>query len=152
VRCGVDVRRALAVLVLACACDAGDGASDDESESSGSESSGSESGGEVWMTLAERPCPEESMLSWESFGGPYVRSYCSSCHGSALPADMRQNAPLGLDFETIEQVRMHADRIWMRAADQNATMPPVGAPAQDERTLLGEWLACGAPTDAELGE
>ncbi len=150
-RCAGEARAAIVAIVLACACDPGDASDDGESGSSGSES-GSESGGESWMTLAERPCPEDSTLTWESFGGPYVRSYCSSCHGSALPADMRQNAPLGLDFENVEQVRMHADRIWLRAADQNATMPPVGAPAQDERTLLGEWLACGAPTDAELGE
>jgi hypothetical protein len=38
----------------------------------------------------------------------------------------------------------------VRAADQNATMPPAGAPGEDERTLLGEWLACGAPTQADL--
>lgn len=45
----------------------------------------------------------------------------------------------------------HASGIWIRAADQNFSMPPVGPPPEDERALLGEWLACGAPTDAELG-
>jgi hypothetical protein len=137
------------VLAIALAgCD--DGSASEDESSSGSASS--ESGDVEWMTLAERPCPEDSTLTWESFGGPFVLSYCATCHGSGLPADMRQNAPVGLDFEHVEQVRMHADRIWARAADQNATMPPAGAPAQDDRALLGEWLACGAPTDADLAE
>lgn len=140
----------LAIAVLLAACDAGEANESGDDSGSGGESS--ESGDVEWMTLADRPCPDDSTLTWESFGGPFVLSYCSTCHGSGLPADMRQNAPVGLDFEHVEQVRMHADRIWARAADQNATMPPAGAPAQDDRSLLGEWLACGAPTDADLAE
>ncbi|HWB74454.1 MAG TPA: hypothetical protein VG755_05855 [Nannocystaceae bacterium] len=140
----------LALAIVLAACD--DGGNSDDGDAS-SEASGSESGDVMqWMTLDERPCPDDSTLTWESFGGPFVLSYCSTCHGSGLPADMRQNAPVGLDFEHVDQVRMHADRIWARAADQNATMPPAGAPARDDRSLLGEWLACGAPTDADLAE
>jgi len=127
--------------------DGGDG--DEDEESTGDDSS---SAGDVsWSTLDERPCPPDSALTWESFGGGYVISYCTTCHHSALPADMRQLAPVAMNFETLELVRMHAPRIWARAADQNATMPPIGAPGMDERELFGEWLACGAPTNADLG-
>jgi hypothetical protein len=38
----------------------------------------------------------------------------------------------------------------VRAADHNVTMPPVGGPEADERSALGEWLACGAPSLASL--
>ena len=54
-------------------------------------------------------------------------------------------------FASIEDVRAQAARIWERSADQHATMPPVGPAAIEERFLLGEWLACGAPTNADLG-
>lgn len=151
-------------LVLLAACEAdGDGdpnaadADTGEDDSTGEASSGSDgdssgSGGEVvWPSLDERPCPPDSDLTWENFGGPYVLSYCTSCHHTALPADVRQLAPVAVNLESVELVRTHAARVWARAADQNLTMPPVGAPAAEQRALLGEWLACGAPTNADLG-
>jgi hypothetical protein len=52
-------------------------------------------------------------------------------------------------LDTLEDARAWADRIWVRAADHNATMPPVGGPEADERSALGEWLACGAPSFAD---
>jgi hypothetical protein len=126
---------------------------DDESDTSGDASEESESTGTPpeWASLDERPCPEDSDLTWENFGGPFVLTYCAGCHHSELPADVRQNAPYAINLESVELVRTNADRMWARAADQNATMPPAGAAADDERTLLGEWLACGAPTNEDLG-
>lgn len=105
----------------------------------------------TWPSFDERECPEDSILTWENFGGPYVLSYCTTCHHSALPADERQLAPVGINLESVDLVRAQAERVWIRGADQNATMPPVGAPSADDRALLGEWLACGAPTQADLG-
>ena len=95
-------------------------------------------------SLAERACPPDSFVTWEDFGAPFMYTYCNGCHSSALPQGERQDAPLGVDFDTIEDVRYWADRIWARSADHNVTMPPVGGPEYDERDLLGEWLACGA--------
>lgn len=96
--------------------------------------------------LSERACPPDSFLTYESFGGPFIYSYCSGCHSKDLPEGMRQDAPIGSDFDTLESTRAWADRIWARAADHNLTMPPIGGPDDDEREMLGEWLACGAPT------
>jgi hypothetical protein len=96
-------------------------------------------------SLAERPCPQDSFLSYQSFGAPFMWQYCTGCHSSDVPENMRQEAPLGVDFETAEQVREHMERIYARAADSNTTMPPGGGPDPEARTLLGEWLACGAP-------
>jgi hypothetical protein len=95
--------------------------------------------------LDERPCPDDSPLTVINFGAPFMLSHCTGCHHSALGEDERAGAPPGVDFDDLSGVRSHADRIWARAADQNATMPPLGGPAQDDRTRLGEWLACGAP-------
>ena len=96
-------------------------------------------------TLEERACPPDSVLTYESFGGPFMYSYCSGCHSKDLPEGMRQDAPMGADFDTLETTRAWSKRIWARAGDHNLTMPPIGGPGDDEREMLGEWLACGAP-------
>lgn len=104
-----------------------------------------------WTSLDERPCPDDSFLTYENFGGPFMLSNCNTCHASRLPADLRQGSPIEVNFDDIDDVREWADRIWIRAADQNFSMPPVGPPGDEERARLGEWLACGAPTAADLG-
>jgi hypothetical protein len=98
-----------------------------------------------WSTLADRPCPEDSTVDGLSFGVPFLLEWCNGCHSSALPEDERAGAPPDVSFDDIDAVHMHADRIWTRAADSNDTMPPAGGPTAEERALLGEWLACGAP-------
>lgn len=105
-----------------------------------------------WASLDERPCPPDSIVSFENFGAPFMLDHCKGCHSGALPADMRQKAPTAIDFDDLQDIRDHADRIWLRAADQNETMPPVGGPGSQERRLLGEWLACGVPTDRDLDD
>ncbi|MEE9386101.1 MAG: hypothetical protein V3V08_22035, partial [Nannocystaceae bacterium] len=67
-----------------------------------------------------------------------------------VPEGMRQGAPVDVVFDTVGAVRARAERIWARAGDQNSTMPPAGPAGDAERTLLGEWLACGAPANADL--
>ncbi|MCY1058640.1 hypothetical protein [Nannocystis sp. SCPEA4] len=103
-----------------------------------------------YPSLDERPCPEDSILTAENFGAPFMLTHCTGCHHAALKEGERAGAPLGVDFESLDKVRAQAAQIWARAADQNATMPPVGPPPADERAQLGEWLACGAPTAADL--
>ena len=138
----------------ACTPQGGDG----DAASSGSGEQASSDGGTstpttgdaAWASLEERPCPPESILSSENFGAPFMLTHCNGCHSKGLGADERADAPLDINFDTLADVRAHAPRIWFRAADHNASMPPYGAPAQEERTRLGEWLACGAPTAAEV--
>ncbi|MEZ4445114.1 MAG: hypothetical protein R3B72_38935 [Polyangiaceae bacterium] len=57
---------------------------------------------------------------------------------------------MGIDFNDVEDVKAHLERVWVRAGDDNRTMPSAGGPGAAECALLGEWLACGAPTRAEL--
>ncbi|MBC8071808.1 MAG: hypothetical protein IAG13_26010 [Deltaproteobacteria bacterium] len=148
-RCAAEL--VIAALLVA-GCDAGDADAADSDDGSSSDEGSTTGDAPMWTSLDERPCPPDSWLTWESFGGPFVLDYCTSCHGSGLPDGMRQMAPVGLDFDDVEDVRAHAGRIWARAADHNMTMPPAGAAPQDERTWLGEWLACGAPTEADRAE
>jgi hypothetical protein len=104
-----------------------------------------------WDTMAERPCPPENILSWENFGDPFVTSWCTGCHSSDLVGEeSRREAPPEINFDDHEQVEMFRDVMWLRAADHNREMPPAGGPGFAERTLFGEWLACGAPTQEEL--
>jgi hypothetical protein len=125
---------ALALAALLVACGGGCGGGEEAAEDTG-----------PWGSLKERPCPEESYLTYDDFGGPFLLTWCDGCHSVDLPDGSRQGAPLGVDFDTIDDVRRQKKRIWARAGDQNDTMPPIGGPDEEERALLGEWLACGAP-------
>lgn len=144
---------------LACANDDPDGSEEASTEGTATSpddaDSTATSGGTddmgPWNSLDERPCPDDSFLTYESFGGPFMLTYCTACHHSRLPADQRQGAPIEVNFDSLDDVRARADRIWARGADHNDTMPPVGAAPAEERTRLGQWLACGAPADADMG-
>jgi hypothetical protein len=148
-RCRPELAFVFLALVMA-GCDPVEEDDDDAVQDTGSTSTREPIDEGPWSSLDERSCPPDSFVSFENFGGPFLLDHCKGCHSSALPADMRQDAPVGVDFDSLADVRQWAPRIWARAADQNATMPPVGAPGFEERTLLGEWLACGALLDADL--
>ena len=90
-------------------------------------------------------CPPDSYLDYRNFGAPFLRSWCTGCHSSALSADARAGAPLGVDFDTYAGALAHLDAIKHRASVDMPTMPPRGPPRADERALLAEWIACGAP-------
>ncbi|MBK8937043.1 MAG: hypothetical protein IPM79_05220 [Polyangiaceae bacterium] len=98
-------------------------------------------------SLEERACPDDSYLSWENFGGPFMLTWCNGCHSESLPDGERQGAPLLSNFDTLDDVRAWAADIWEESGDHNASMPPVGGPSEEEREMLAEWLACGAPAD-----
>ena len=92
--------------------------------------------------LADATCPPEgTQLRYATFAQPYFARNCDGCHTTST-----SGAPTGYVFDTLEGIRMHADRIFARAAGPNVSMPPgpVDPPAE-EREQLAEWLACGMP-------
>jgi len=95
--------------------------------------------------ISGRACPPDSAVTWESFGQGFVLSHCAGCHSSNLGAGERAEAPIEVNMETQDLVQEWLIRIYARSADENATMPPVDSVLADERVLLGDWLACGAP-------
>jgi hypothetical protein len=134
-----EARATISLAAMLCAC-GGESGSQHRYEPSGMAA-----GAPMYTSLGERPCPSKSRLDYENFGGPFFLDWCAGCHSSILDADHRQGAPAAINFDTIDDIRAHSDRIWARAADQNDGMPPIGGPPGALRSELGEWLACGAP-------
>jgi uncharacterized membrane protein len=95
--------------------------------------------------IEDYPCPPEgTSLTYESFGRAMLAQYCNDCHNAS--EGKRSGAPESYRFDTLDDVRAHKARIFIRAAASNTTMP-VGPddPSTEERDQLAEWLACGAP-------
>jgi hypothetical protein len=92
-----------------------------------------------------RMCPTDSTANYDNTGGPFLLNWCTGCHSSLLPQGERAGAPLGVDFDTPAGIEEQLLRIYARSADNNVTMPPVGGVSAHERTLLGDWITCGAP-------
>ena len=98
----------------------------------------------------EAVCPQDSTLTYENFGKPFMERYCTQCHSSKLSGDARMGAPTFHDFDTLYGIRGVANHVDMTAAAGpaaiNTGMPNVDPkPTKTERYQLGEWIACGAP-------
>ena len=86
---------------------------------------------------------EDSYLTYQNFAEPFALDWCRGCHSAAVPANMRQDAPPDVNFDSHADVMRWQDRIVKRSTGEAPTMPPAGGPSTDERALLAEWLACG---------
>lgn len=91
-------------------------------------------------TDADTQC---STASYATVGEPYMVSWCRGCHSADLAPAMRQNAPVGLDFDTLAAVR--AQLVPIEDSIANATMPPSGGPSTQDTQIMMTWLSCGAP-------
>jgi hypothetical protein len=96
-------------------------------------------------SLDDEPCPPAgTTLTYDNFGAAFFGQWCEGCH--AGEATNRHGAPHSVTFDTADQIRDHAGRVFERAAASNTSMPPgKDDPPQDDRERLAEWLACGAP-------
>jgi len=97
------------------------------------------------MPIEDYPCPQDgTQLTYESFGRAFMAEHCDECHSAG--EGLRKGAPASFRFDTLAGVRARVDRIFVRAAASNTTMPPgADGPSADARDRLAEWLACGAP-------
>lgn len=86
---------------------------------------------------------QESTLTYQNFAAPFAITWCRGCHGKSQPLDMRQDAPVGVNFDTAEELRAGGERVLLRATGSAPTMPPAGGPSDEERALLAEWISCG---------
>lgn len=140
----------VAWLCMACACgdeqsgedalgsEASTAESDDSDTEPGSEGSGGSEGSD-----GLEPAPDG--LTFDTFADGFLRNWCRGCHSSALQGPSRYGAPEGVDFNTHEDALLWRERILARATGEDATMPPVGGPNEEQRALLHEWLQAGAP-------
>jgi uncharacterized membrane protein len=90
------------------------------------------------------PACDRSYLRYDNFGSPFIINWCRACHSAELPPDMRQQAPAGVNFDTLTEIRAWSPSIAFTTGDDRATMPPAGGPSSSERAMLVEWLRCGA--------
>lgn len=100
-------------------------------------------------------CAPGSTLTYETFAKPFMERYCTRCHAITLRGEARQGAPSFHDFDSLNGIKVVADHIDQSTASgpasTNTGMPPDDpAPTLAERQQLGEWIACGMHTDAEL--
>ncbi len=98
------------------------------------------------------PPPLGTALTYENFGKKFMEDYCIRCHDSKLTGAARHGATSFHDFDTlfgIKAVKAHIDLTSASGpAATNTSMPPDGkSPSQAEREMLGEWIACGLPSD-----
>ncbi len=99
----------------------------------------------TFETIEDHPCPQGgTTLTYENFGKAFFAENCNSCHSSTNGE--RNGAPDDFSFETLDEIHEHKDRIFVRAADANDSMPPgPDDPPLADREKLADWLACGAP-------
>jgi uncharacterized membrane protein len=104
----------------------------------------------IWGPPTESTCPPASTLTYDNFGKNFMTKYCTRCHSSELTGADRMGAPSFHDFDTIFGIRAVSNHIDETTAAgpavTNKGMPPDSpSPTLEERTQLGEWIACGAP-------
>ena len=77
-----------------------------------------------------------------------IAGRCNSCHASKPTDDTFKQPPNGLVLETPPQIRANAQKIKARVV-LTQTMPPANKTemTDEERALLGAWIAQGARTD-----
>lgn len=96
---------------------------------------------------ADPECTRTPPLTYDNFGEGLMNKHCVGCHSSLLPEGMREEAPVGVDFDTYQGVLTWAARIEARATGDAPDMPPGGGPSADEVARLTEWLHCEVADD-----
>lgn len=86
------------------------------------------------LTSADLSC--DSSLTYANFGSAFMTTNCLSCHASKERPTLSTQA----------QVEANSASILQQAVYTTA-MPQDNDISLDERTMLGNWLACGTPDD-----
>ncbi len=92
-------------------------------------------------------------LTYENFGQAFFQSYCLRCHSVTNVGDVARNdAPVGINYDTLEGVREFATRIRLRAGELG-DMPPLllpgPRPSEEERRELIRWIDCDTPSETD---
>jgi uncharacterized membrane protein len=81
-----------------------------------------------------------------------IERRCVSCHSKTPTDEVFRLAPNGITFDAPESIRAHAETIRTRVVLlKNMPLGNKTGMTDEERTLLGRWLAQGAPLDGAAG-
>jgi len=99
---------------------------------------------------AHRPGARGSAGGEASFAAiqPIIATHCVSCHAARPSNPDIPEAPKGVAFDTVAEVRAHAAQIMQQTV--LSQMMPLGnatGMTEDERAMLGAWIEAGAPLD-----
>jgi len=77
-----------------------------------------------------------------------IHERCTVCHSAQPSSPLFSAAPAGVMFDTAEQIREQAAKIHAQTvASQIMPLGNITQMTQDERDLLGDWIAKGASID-----
>lgn len=104
--------------------------------------------GMIALSLITRPAGRQGTAAGGSFEAVRVviARRCASCHSSTPTNSGFATAPQGIVLDTPEQIKAQAERI--RAVAVAAQTMPLGnvtGMTDEERALVGKWVATGAP-------
>ncbi|MCE9599869.1 MAG: urate hydroxylase PuuD [Spirochaetia bacterium] len=77
---------------------------------------------------------------------PVIQKHCTRCHSDHPTDEIFKAAPLGVKYDSAEQIKALAEKIKTRAVDSESM--PLGNKTKmtrEERDLLGSWIEQGAP-------
>ncbi|MBC2657368.1 urate hydroxylase PuuD [Pseudomonas sp. MSSRFD41] len=112
-------------------------------------------GGAKPATQASAPAPAASAPTQAANTGPsfekvhnVIQERCAVCHSARPTSPLFSTAPAGVMFDTPEQIRLQAARIQAQAvASQIMPLGNITQMTQQERELIGAWIAQGAQTN-----
>ena len=93
-------------------------------------------------------CDRDPPLTYDNYGKAYLGKWCTGCHSSLVRENQRSGAPLGVNFETSQDIMAQVKEI-DETEVQTDYMPPGGGASEAESEALGEWLRCQVYTDAQ---
>ena len=79
-------------------------------------------------------CPQGSTLTYQNYTATWIQDRCLRCHAG-------QNRPMLTSYESV----MANKQDFLFTAAGTTEMPEGLNIPLEERQLLGEWFACGAP-------
>ncbi|MDH4560000.1 urate hydroxylase PuuD [Pseudomonas sp. BN411] len=99
---------------------------------------------------AESAAPAQASATGSDFGKVHsvIQERCAVCHSAKPTSPMFTSAPGGVMFDTPQQIQMLAPKIQAQAvASQIMPLGNITQMTQEERDLIGRWIAQGAKTN-----
>ncbi|MCO6059594.1 urate hydroxylase PuuD [Pseudomonas sp. MOB-449] len=94
--------------------------------------------------------PAQASAAGNDFGKVHsvIQERCAVCHSAKPTSPMFTSAPGGVMFDTPQQIQMLAPKIQAQAvASQIMPLGNITQMTQEERDLIGRWIAQGAKTN-----